>query len=195
MRMGRFYFPKMDTTSYDFSTFRSILDSGTDFSDLVDSFFSWRRALYVQACCDLLHLNMEDELRLQCQVIEDGAAQQDSQPLRQALLVRENTSLGYVLGIVEALGMWPAKASVLPEGALHVLAGSDTLPHAEMNRVMIASQGASYHVVSHLEMQMAALCPYSQAMQVSAGGDEVCRRDLVVIAALDQDEDGQPFPR
>ena len=162
MRMGRVYFPKMDTTSYDFSTFCSILDLGTDFSDLVDSFLSWRRASYMQACCDLLHSNIEDELRLQW-MTEDGAVQQDSELLPQALFVRENTSLGYVLGSVEALGMWPAHATVLPEHALHVLIGSDALLHAEMNRVMIAGQGASYHVVPHSKVQMVALCPYSQA--------------------------------
>ena len=63
-----------------------------------------------------------------------------------------------------------------------------------MNQVMIAGQGASYRVVPHSNMQMVALCPYSQAMQVSAGGDDVYRRDLVVTAALDQDEDGQSLP-
>ena len=192
MRMGRFFFPKMDTTSYDFSTFRSLLDSSIDLNDLLNSFLVWRRTSYMQACCDLLHLNMEDELRLQW-VTEDRAVQPDSELLRQALLVRENTSLGYVLGSVEALGMWPAQAVVLPERALHVLAGSDALLHAEMNRVMIVGHGALYHVVPHSKVQMAALCLYSQAMQVSAGGDEVYCRDLVVTAALDQDKDGQPL--
>ena len=43
------------------------------------------------------------------------------------------------MGSEEALGTWLAEASVLPEGALQVLADSDALLHAEMNRVMVAS--------------------------------------------------------
>ena len=53
---------------------------------------------------------------------------------------------------------------------------------------------ASYRVVPHSKMQMVALNPYSQAMQVSADGDEVYRRDLVDTVALDQDENGQSLP-
>ena len=192
--MGRFYFPRLDTMLCAFSTFCTLLDSGTDFSELVESFLFWQRASYMQACYVLLHSNMEDELRLQW-VTADGAVQQDSEPLRQALLVEENTSLGYVLGSVEALGRWPAEASVLSKGALPVLAGSGTLLHAEVNRVMIAGHEASYHVVPHSKMQMVAVCLYSQAMQVSGVGDEVYHRDLVVTAALDHDEDGQSLPR
>ena len=107
IRSGMIYFPTLDMTGSSFQDFRTVLDSGGERGDQVAKYITWRRRTFVKACRDMVATQQEHVLRdmwVDRPRIEYEAVLTS---FRHVLLLRENIELGYCLGSVEALGMWP----------------------------------------------------------------------------------------
>ena len=107
IRVGKIYFPTLDTGGEDFEKFREVLDCGDNIGDQVENFRAWRRNCFIRACCDSLRREESHILR-DLWVKGEGVDREGcASVFTSVLLLRENIDLGYVFGSIEATGLWP----------------------------------------------------------------------------------------
>ncbi|KAG0569467.1 hypothetical protein KC19_6G092600 [Ceratodon purpureus] len=127
IRVGKIYFPTMDTQSDTFETFRLVLDDCVDRGGEVAQYHCWGRDTFVKACLDMLALDKKSLLRDMWVTREGVDFEAVSNAFRIVLLYRENLDLGYIFGSLEATGTWPAAGHGLFRAAKELL--QDSLHH------------------------------------------------------------------
>ena len=130
VRVGKIYFPTLDTLSEEFKNFRGVVDSDAKYRDIVammDAFNAWRRESIVWGCLDMTAIGKVDDLRVMWVArpgVDIGQACVSFQPL---LLFRENIDLQYTFGSIEAIGVWPTPGANMFEAALAMRTASECL--------------------------------------------------------------------
>ena len=67
IRIGKIYFPTLNTSSDEFMDFREMVDSSAKYDDIlnmIDAFKAWRGDNIVRACLDTIAIGKLDDLRL-----------------------------------------------------------------------------------------------------------------------------------
>ena len=111
VRVGKIYFPTLDTLSEEFKNFRGVVDSSVKYRDIVTimhAFNAWRRDNILRGCLDMIAIGKVDDLRVIWVArprVDIGHA---CVLFRHVLFLRENIDLQYSFGSIEAIGVWPA---------------------------------------------------------------------------------------
>ena len=107
IRVGKIYFPTLDTLGEDFADFRVVLDSGNNTGEQVEKYTAWRTNTFIRACVDMVALDQAGVMRDMWLHREGVDREAVCRSFRTVLLLRENIDLEYCLGSLECIGVWP----------------------------------------------------------------------------------------
>ena len=147
VRVGKIYFPTLNTSSDEFRNLRDLVDLGVKYDDIVnmmDVFKAWRKDNIIRVCLDMLAIGKLDDLRLMWVARPDMDLERACVSFCRVLLLRKNINLGYSFGSIEAIRVLSALGTSMFE-ATSTLSTSSVSVCKDM--LSIALAGSASEVV------------------------------------------------